>query len=376
MSQKPTYKELEQHLKLWQEQAFESKDESTRVRQSQVELALILSNMPLFMMVVGSDRRVKTVSKSILQYTGRTEQEVLGLRGGEALRCAHHIDDPQGCGFGDSCATCAVRLTVGDTLKTGRSHHQVESKLTIIREQVEEKILLVSTAMIEHPEPRVLVFIEDVTEKRAADEQLKEKEALLKRLGDNLPQGAVYRMIHQRDGHRYFEYAGAGFQRLFGLMPADLMKDAGPLYALASPQDAQATLEAETQAAQTLSEYHFEGRMVLPDGQTRWYQWHSIPSRREDGALVWDGVCLDIQDRKQVEEEREKLIDQLQTALAEVKVLRGILPICSFCKKIRTDDGYWEQMETYLHKYSGASFSHGICPKCAKEHFPEVDLTK
>jgi hypothetical protein len=65
---------------------------------------------------------------------------------------------------------------------------------------------------------------------------------------------------------------------------------------------------------------------------------------------------------------------QLKKALAEVKILRGMLPICSFCKNIRDDKGYWNQIESYIGQHSEAEFSHSICPKCAKEHYPEIDI--
>lgn len=70
-------------------------------------------------------------------------------------------------------------------------------------------------------------------------------------------------------------------------------------------------------------------------------------------------------------EVREKLISKLQKALNEIKTLRGILPICSYCKNIRNDKGYYEQIEGYIHKHSGVDFSHTICPTCLKEHYPE-----
>ena len=63
--------------------------------------------------------------------------------------------------------------------------------------------------------------------------------------------------------------------------------------------------------------------------------------------------------------------EKLQKALDEIKVLQGILPICSFCKKIRNDQGYYEQIEGYIHKHSGVDFSHTICPPCMKKHYPE-----
>jgi DNA-binding response OmpR family regulator len=67
-----------------------------------------------------------------------------------------------------------------------------------------------------------------------------------------------------------------------------------------------------------------------------------------------------------VERERDQLIAQLRQALAEIKKLSGFLPICAQCKKIRTDSGYWQQIEEYLLEHSEAQFSHGICPECEK----------
>ncbi|MEW6428187.1 MAG: cache domain-containing protein [Thermodesulfobacteriota bacterium] len=72
--------------------------------------------------------------------------------------------------------------------------------------------------------------------------------------------------------------------------------------------------------------------------------------------------------------ERERLIADLQKSLAEIRTLSGLLPICSYCKKIRDDSGYWKKLETYIQSHSHAQFSHGICPDCADTHFPEYDL--
>lgn len=67
-------------------------------------------------------------------------------------------------------------------------------------------------------------------------------------------------------------------------------------------------------------------------------------------------------------------VQQLERALAEVRTLRGIIPICAHCKKIRDDKGYWNQVEVYLREFSQARFSHGICPDCLRTQYPEIDL--
>ena len=79
----------------------------------------------------------------------------------------------------------------------------------------------------------------------------------------------------------------------------------------------------------------------------------------------------EVAQRKQAEEEREKLIRELQAALSEVKTLSGLLPICASCKKIRDDKGYWSQIEEYIRKHSDAEFTHGLCPGCAEKLYPE-----
>jgi len=84
----------------------------------------------------------------------------------------------------------------------------------------------------------------------------------------------------------------------------------------------------------------------------------------------------EIVERKELEQEREKLIAQLQEALTQVKTLSGFLPICASCKKIRDDSGYWKQIESYLSAHADVTFSHGICPDCAQKlygDFIDVD---
>jgi DNA repair exonuclease SbcCD ATPase subunit len=84
-------------------------------------------------------------------------------------------------------------------------------------------------------------------------------------------------------------------------------------------------------------------------------------------------LIQEINERKQSEAERENLIKKLQEALSEVKTLSGLFPICASCKKIRDDNGYWNQIESYIRKHSDAEFSHSICPECAKKLYPKLD---
>ncbi len=98
--------------------------------------------------------------------------------------------------------------------------------------------------------------------------------------------------------------------------------------------------------------------------------WMAIVNRVLTTSAIWIVAFLALLHHREAQE-REQLILQLQEALAQVKTLRGLLPICASCKKIRDDRGYWSQIETYIGDRSDAEFTHGLCPECAKKLYPE-----
>jgi PAS domain S-box-containing protein len=113
-------------------------------------------------------------------------------------------------------------------------------------------------------------------------------------------------------------------------------------------------------------------------------------NKKKNGELYWESASIspirdlagrvthyvavkeDITAHKQTEVERDTLIHDLQDALASVKSLSGLLPICASCKKIRDDQGYWSQVESYIQSHSDATFTHGICPDCIKKLYPDL----
>jgi sensor histidine kinase regulating citrate/malate metabolism len=97
------------------------------------------------------------------------------------------------------------------------------------------------------------------------------------------------------------------------------------------------------------------------------------------GLLIASMVILFIEKkiifkRKLMQKEREKLIADLQDAIAKINTLKGLLPICANCKKIRDDKDRWEQIESYIREHSEAEFTHSICPECVKKLYPDLDL--
>lgn len=112
-------------------------------------------------------------------------------------------------------------------------------------------------------------------------------------------------------------------------------------------------------------------------GATRWIQMRTTLLRDPQGTLrAIEGIATDITERKRQEGERKRLIRQLRRALSEVKTLSGLLPICSHCKKVRDDRGYWQQIDAFITEHSDLFFSHGLCPDCLARHYPEYNARR
>lgn len=116
-----------------------------------------------------------------------------------------------------------------------------------------------------------------------------------------------------------------------------------------------------------------EARLRTFDGGHCWVE-NSARAIRESrtARLIFEGSLEDTNDRKVAENEREHLIRELQDALAKVKTLSGLLPICAACKKIRDDNGYWKQIEDFIQTHSDAEFTHSFCPDCMRNLYPEL----
>ncbi len=108
------------------------------------------------------------------------------------------------------------------------------------------------------------------------------------------------------------------------------------------------------------------------DGKRRTILHSAAPIRDEKGRLLGAVVVnQDVTEAQHLARERENLVRELQETLAQVKTLRGLIPICASCKSIRSDEGYWMRLEAYLKEHSDAEFSHGICPECYRRLYPD-----
>jgi PAS domain S-box-containing protein len=133
------------------------------------------------------------------------------------------------------------------------------------------------------------------------------------------------------------------------------------------PEDMQRCLDIYLTAFGRREIFEMEYRLRRHDGQYRWLFDRGVPFVDSLGGFAgYIGSCIDITDQVEARETLRK------AQLAEMNKLRGLLPICSVCKNIRDDKGYWSQIEVYIREHSEAEFSHSICPRCAKKLYPEI----
>jgi PAS domain S-box-containing protein len=157
----------------------------------------------------------------------------------------------------------------------------------------------------------------------------------------------------------HFKRLSAAWESTLGFTRDDLMSK--PFIEFVHPDDRERTLAQNREVRAGGQARLFENRYLCKDGSYRWLLWNST---RDEGRHVIYGVARDITEQKRAEEERERLIGELQTALTEVKTLQAFLPMCAYCKSIRDDENYWHAVEEYISRHTNTHFSHGICPKC------------
>ena len=208
----------------------------------------------------------------------------------------------------------------------------------------------------------ILGTYDDITERKLMEARLRESEERYRNLFRN--NHAVQLVIDPETGQiidanpaacRYYGYDRSTFKTM----------NVSSINTLSPDQILEEMARAR---AEQRNRFYFSHR--LANGEVRPVEVYSGPIMLM-GRQVLYSIIHDISERKKAEEEKEKLILELQDALSSIRVLRGMITICSSCKKIFNDKGQWEQMEMYIRDHSEAEFSHGICPGCAEKLYPD-----
>ena len=171
------------------------------------------------------------------------------------------------------------------------------------------------------------------------------------------------------DFNGYFKRLNPSWERTLGFTPDEMMSR--PFIEFVHPDDRDRTLKQNREVRTGGNALGFENRYLCKDGSYRWLLWNAAADA--DGRVIYS-VARDVTAKKEADAVRDELVRELRSALSEVKTLQGILPICSYCKKIRDDENYWQTVERYISQRTDTHFSHSICPDCySKEVEPAME---
>jgi PAS domain S-box-containing protein len=274
--------------------------------------------------------------------------------------CAQHPADfsplvqPDGT---DSLTLANQRIATA--MKKGSHHFEWLHKRADTGEIFPADVLF--SAMELDGKPVLQAVVRDITERRQMEDKLRQ-------LSKAVEQSPASIVITDPAGN--IEYANRKFTEVTGYTPAEALGKNPRI--LKSGEQSPEVYRELWQTITAGKEWHGEFHNKKKNGELYWEIASISPIRDLTGHIThYIAVKEDITEGKKAEAQREGLIKSLEAALARVKSLSGLLPICAGCKKIRDDKGYWNQVESYIQTHSEASFSHGMCPDCIKKFYPD-----
>jgi len=248
------------HVILSVDDITDRKSDEQNLKDALAELAVIHENAPIAMMILDPDRRVRKVNGFAALFAGRPAAEMIGMPGGEALRCLHHLDNPRGCGFGPHCSECRVRQAVLETFASGQSQRDIEAWLPFPDgETTREKCLLISTAHLRIADAeRVLVCAQDITDRKRSEEVLRESEKRFRDLYEQAPLG--YQSL---DAEGRLVEVNRAWRAMLGYARADVI---GHWFGEFLAPSEVASFKRRFLQFKTTGEVHADVRMVKRDG--------------------------------------------------------------------------------------------------------------
>ena len=205
-------------------------------------------------------------------------------------------------------------------------------------------------------------LIETITTLEQAQAALRESRERYRTLVDNM-----HDLLCELDRDGRYLYVSGNYAEVLGYQPDELLGRTA--FEFVHPDDLAGVVDIfNSPSGQGQSVFRYRHQ----SGEWRWMESTGKAYTTADEEQRGVVISRDITERKTGEEERENHILLLQHAVDNIKVLRGLLPICSHCKKIRDDQGQWHAVETYVKERADVDFSHGICPDCLNKHYPNV----
>jgi PAS domain S-box-containing protein len=293
------------------------------IQRSRIEDALkaehnnllkIFQAAPVGMLLLDANTLIVDANPALGNIILREPAEIIGKRGGGGLQCIHSFEDPRGCGFSHSCPVCPLRNGVQSVLSKGNSIHDEEVCITLlINGKPTDRWLSVSAEplQIDH-QPHVIVAIDDITERKAAENTLQLSEQRYRGLFDHLQEGAaLHEIICDKAGkpvnYRFLEINPA-FEKLVGLKAADIL---GKTVLEVMPQTERYWIETYGQVAITGKPLMMEN---FARATERWYQVSAYSPRSGQFAVTFE----DITERKQHDMYVEKTLKEKDVLLKEI----------------------------------------------------------
>ncbi len=208
-------------------------------------------------------------------------------------------------------------------------------------------------------------YIWDISSKKEALKALKESEERFRSIFEHSPFG-IYRIKSSGE----LVYASNSFVNILRLKSIDdiIGKNISELFENSTHRKEIIDVLIKEKTLNSI-----ENEWTCLDGMVFWGRESAwVVFDESNNIEYFDGIIEDITSKIQVEEERKSLTEQLLSARSELKILSGLLPICSSCKRIRDEEGSWLGIESYIDEHSEAEFSHGICPDCARKLYPSL----
>lgn len=306
---------------------------------AQLSYEILMDAAPLAIILLDKERTVRQWNPAAEQMFGWKEEEVLGRR--------HRIVPPE------------IENEYRDQQEkvfSGQKFEQLDS----IRLRKDGRRIPVSLSMnpVKDAEGTVvaaLAILMDITARKQVEF---ERDKIFSLSLDLL-------CVATLDG--FFKRVNPAFERTLQYSSEELCSRS--FFDFIHPDDREITLAELQKLGTGHNTVYFVNRYICKDGSVRYLSW-TCPAAVPGDELLY-AVARDITERRVAAAEREKLIAELTEALANVKTLQGLLPICASCKMIRDDEGKWNPVETYMRDRSSVEFTHGICPGCTKKLYPD-----